>query len=107
MYRKYNLNFAGVLPLQWGLCIPADCYDVVNKNFTTQLATIGVSVSSVVYDDLAPVSVSSPEAIVMITLASFLLLLGLVGMLIENTTLGNKYRRNPDQYYPPLLQNGE
>lgn len=96
IYLKYNLNFAKVLPLQWGLCIPRDCYEVVNRNFTQQLATIGVEVTSVVYDDLAHVKVNSPEAIVMLCIASLLLLLGIVGMVFENTSLGNKYRRQPE-----------
>lgn len=26
IYLKYNLNFNKVLPLQWGLCIPAPCF---------------------------------------------------------------------------------
>ena len=90
VYLKYNLIFGEVLPLQWGLCIPADCFQMVNQTFTAQLATIGVQVDSIVYDDLAPISVTSPEAIVMICIASLLLLLGIVGMVIENTSLGNK-----------------
>ncbi len=82
LYVKYSLVFGSVLPLQWGFCVPEACAMEVNTFFTESMAAMNIIVTSATVDTLEPVSVDSSEAIGLIFLASFLLFLGLVGMLI-------------------------
>ena len=90
VYLRYDLTFAGVLPFQWGFCLPSVCFETFDTYFRTSVQNVSMSVVAVSMDNLEPISMSDGRTITMIILTSLLVLLGFIGLIIENTSLGNK-----------------
>ncbi len=81
IYVAFQISL-GPLPVKWGACMPAVCYDPIYSMLNTSVTTaLGSPLVPLVGDDLADASMNNWKAILMIFIACFLGLLAIIGII--------------------------
>ncbi len=103
-YSLFSVKFFQ-LPAKWGMCYPAVCHRTINSTFYEGASRVNFSITGELVDRYEPVREDRWYSVLMLLILCLLIALGLLGTLIENSSIGDcSSSSTHDPLQPPTLR---